>query len=58
MTPLLLTIPEAAKALAISDRTLYRLIDTQRIEAVHIGRAVRVPAEVLERYVQDLRESA
>lgn len=55
MTPLALTIPQAAEALAISPRQVYRLIDANALEAVHIGRAVRIPTDALTAYLQDLR---
>jgi len=56
--PLLLSVPEAAATLALSTRAVYRLIDGGHIEAVHIGRATRIPTQALEAYVQQLRETA
>ena len=50
--PILLTIPQAARALAIGRTTLYELIGAQRIEAVHIGRCVRIPVEALRAFVE------
>ncbi len=50
--PILLTIPDAARALAIGRTTLYELIGQRRIEAVHIGRCVRVPVEALRAFVE------
>lgn len=50
--PILLTIPQAARALAIGRTTLYELIGEQRIEAVHIGRCIRVPVEALRAFVE------
>lgn len=58
MTPLLLSVPDAAKTLAISVRAFYRLIDSRQIETVHIGRAVRIPAPALEAFVEQLRAAS
>ncbi len=48
---LLLTVPDAARALAIGRTTLYELIAERRIETVHIGRCTRVPVEALRAFV-------
>jgi excisionase family DNA binding protein len=56
--PLLLRIDEAAQALALSTRQVYRLIDRGELVAVHSGRAVRIPADTLTRYVDELKEAA
>lgn len=53
--PLLLTIPEAARALAIGRTTLYELITERRIEVVHIGRCSRVPLDAVRAFVQEQR---
>lgn len=51
--PLLLRIPEAAAALGVCRATVYRLIDTQGLPVVRLGRrAVRVSAAALEEWVQ------
>lgn len=51
----LLTIPEAARALAIGRSTLYELIGSGDVEVVHIGRSCRVPVDAIGRYVDALR---
>jgi excisionase family DNA binding protein len=48
---LLLTAPQAAKALAISPRTLWSLTDTGEIPCVRIGRAVRYDPEDLRAWI-------
>ncbi|MCA9049126.1 MAG: helix-turn-helix domain-containing protein [Planctomycetaceae bacterium] len=49
----LLTPREAAKALRISERTLYSLTQPRgTIPVVRIGRAVRYSADSLERWVK------
>ena len=57
IAPLLLTVPEAARVLAIGRTTLYELISTGAIETVHIGRAIRIPVESARTFVEDRRPS-
>jgi len=52
-SPLLLRIDEVADRLAISRASTYRLIQRGEIPTVHIGSAVRIPADALERWLQD-----
>jgi len=40
---LLLTLPEAAKALRVATRTVRRLIERGELPKVKVGRCVRVP---------------
>jgi excisionase family DNA binding protein len=49
--PLLLTLERAAEVLAVSPRTVRRLLDAGELAPVRIGRAVRVSAESLRGYV-------
>ena len=48
---LLLTSPEAAKRLRISERTLWTLTDRGDIRCIRIGTAKRYPISALERFV-------
>ena len=54
---LLLTVPEAARALGLGRSTVYELIGAGRLEVVHIGRAARVPVDALDSFVTSLRHS-
>ena len=54
MTRLLLTVPEAAEALAISRSKLYELIAAGLIRSVRIDGSRRVPVEALQTYVTQL----
>jgi excisionase family DNA binding protein len=54
MTRLLLTVPEAAQALAISRSKLYELIASGLVRSVRIDGSRRVPIEALETYVAHL----
>jgi excisionase family DNA binding protein len=56
MTRLLLTVPEAAEALAISRSKLYELIAAGLIRSVRIDGSRRVPVEALQSYVAHLLE--
>jgi excisionase family DNA binding protein len=53
--PLLLTIFETAALLSVGRTTVYELIAAGELETVHIGRAVRVPADALKGFVSRLR---
>ena len=52
MSPLLVTIKEAAETLSVSRSTIYRLIDSGRLLAVRVASAPRIPAAALERFVE------
>jgi excisionase family DNA binding protein len=54
MTRLLLTVPEAADALAISRSKLYELFAAGLVQSVRIDGSRRVPVEALESYVAGL----
>ena len=48
---LLLTIPEAVKALGVSRSVLYQLLDAGEVISIKIGRSRRVPVITLEDFV-------
>ncbi len=52
---LLLTLEQAATALAICRTKLYELLRTEQLESVHIGSSRRIPAAALGEYVERLR---
>lgn len=54
MPRLLLTVPEAAEALAISRSKLYELLAAGLVRSVRIDGSRRVPMEALETYVARL----
>lgn len=54
MPQLLLTVPEAAEALAISRSKLYELLTAGLVRSVRIDGSRRVPVEALETYVATL----
>jgi excisionase family DNA binding protein len=49
--PLLLRPEEAARAVALSRSTIYRMIASGELAAVRIGRTLRVPAQALRDWV-------
>jgi excisionase family DNA binding protein len=55
---LLLRPEEAARALGISRTKLFELIASGEIESIRIGRARRIPADVLEDWVARRRTQA
>ena len=54
MTRLLVTVPEAAEALAISRSKLYELFAAGLVRSVRIDGSRRVPIEALETYIARL----
>ncbi|MBV9092455.1 MAG: helix-turn-helix domain-containing protein [Streptosporangiaceae bacterium] len=54
MTRLLLTVPEAAEALAISRSKLYELLASGAIASIRIDGSRRIPLTALEDYVSRL----
>lgn len=55
MPRLLLTVPEAAEALAISRSKLYELIASGALDSVRIDGSRRVPVAALNAYVSALQ---
>jgi excisionase family DNA binding protein len=51
MTEVLLTVPEAARRLALGRTLVYSLIADGSLPSLKIGRARRIPASALERWV-------
>lgn len=51
--PLLLTVPEAAQRLRVSRAMVYVLINRASLPTVHLGRAVRIPADRLKRWLEE-----
>jgi excisionase family DNA binding protein len=45
--PQLLTVPEVAKILRLSPRTVWRMIEDERISVLRFGRAVRVTPDAI-----------
>ena len=54
MTRLLLTVPEAAQALAISRSKLYELLATDVVASIRIDGSRRIPLSALKEYVSRL----
>jgi excisionase family DNA binding protein len=49
--PKLARVPEAAHEMAVSTRTIWRLIAQRELEAVRVGRSVRVVRASIDRFV-------
>jgi excisionase family DNA binding protein len=54
---LLLTVPEAAKALAISRSKLYELLASGALRSVRIDGSRRIPLNALNDYINALMET-
>jgi excisionase family DNA binding protein len=51
----LISISEVQRLLNVSRATVNRLLDRGELRRVHIGRAVRIPSEDVQAFVQRLR---
>jgi excisionase family DNA binding protein len=58
LNSLLLTVPQAAKVLAISRSKLYELLAAGAIRSVRIDGSRRIPAAALSAYVDQLMKEA
>jgi excisionase family DNA binding protein len=54
----LLTVPGVMAALRLGRWKVYDLIRSGELESVTVGRARRVPADALDRFISQLREDA
>ena len=52
---LLLTYPDAAARLGLSRTTLYKLVASGELTAVHVGKAVRIPADEIRAFVERIK---
>lgn len=53
MDRILLTVPEAARRLSVSERLIWRAITEGLLEVVRLGRATRVRVEEVERVARE-----
>lgn len=51
--PILLTVPQAAEALAISQAHCWRLVSAGRLPVVRLGASVRLPREALQQWAAE-----
>jgi excisionase family DNA binding protein len=54
-TPNLLSLKEVGERTALSRSTIYREIESGRLQAVKIGKSVRVMDSELRRYIESLQ---
>lgn len=57
-TPLLVTVPQAARMLAISRSLVYELIWKGELKPVHIGRSARFTVTELERFIAERQDES
>ena len=55
---LLYKIPHAARLLDMSERKVWELVHTGKIESVQIGRSRRITRAALSSYIESLRSAA
>ncbi|MBC7773779.1 MAG: helix-turn-helix domain-containing protein [Pyrinomonadaceae bacterium] len=48
----LFRVPEASKELAVSVRSVWRLVSSGTLDKVRIGRSVRITRESINRFIQ------
>jgi excisionase family DNA binding protein len=53
----LLTVQEVATELRVSKMTVYRLIHGGEMDALRVGRSIRVPEKELDKYITHAAES-
>jgi excisionase family DNA binding protein len=58
IAPVLLTVSQAAQALAVGRTTLYELIRGGELEVIRIGRSTRIPVDAIATYVDRQRRAA
>jgi excisionase family DNA binding protein len=56
--PMLLTIPQVATKLGLSRAMVYTLINREGLPVIRLGRAVRVSATSLQRWVEEREQSS
>jgi excisionase family DNA binding protein len=52
-SPLLLRVPEVARALGIARSLAYEMARDGRLPTIHIGKAVRIPRRRLEAWIEE-----
>jgi excisionase family DNA binding protein len=58
VSKLLLTVPEAAKALSISRSKLYELLASGAVRSIRIDGSRRIPLDALNAYIETLMKEA
>ena len=53
MNAKLITIPEAASVLAVTERRAYHLARSGQLPVVYLGRQVRIDPEALREFIRD-----
>lgn len=49
----LLTVKEVASALRCNVNTVYNLVNNAELETVRVGKLIRIPEDVLEKFIND-----
>lgn len=51
------TVGEVAELLRVSRMTIYRMVESEVLASVRIGRAVRIPRTSVEEFLRDARQA-
>jgi excisionase family DNA binding protein len=54
----LLRVRDAAKALAVSERSVWRMLDRNDLTAIRVGKSVRVERAQLEQFIARQRKES
>ncbi|MBE6943763.1 MAG: helix-turn-helix domain-containing protein [Ruminococcaceae bacterium] len=55
--PDILTVPQVAKALGVSTKSVYALVNDKRLGHIRVGRTIKVPKFSLEEFVKTARNN-
>ena len=53
MTSGVLTVPETAERLKVSAKSVYKLIQSNQLPSINVGRSIRISEQALERFIND-----
>lgn len=53
VSPMVLTVPEAAKALQVCSKTVYELAASEGFPALRLGKRIVIPVDGLRRWIDE-----
>ena len=55
--PDILTVPQVAQALGVCRKTVYALVNDNKLGAIRVGRTIKVPKFSLEEFIRTARNN-